>query len=381
MQLWALCVAVGAIVAIVLFLAQPGVQLSKAVAEDPGAPTIAPPIEPTITPSMSEDSPVEYAPGTVGEAAAKFLPADPLSEGSRLRLTPEQLGMIAEWARREDARATDWIAWAKYDTEHADAILAEALTRFGDQPALLLAAALSNNDDSSPKTDLYERLKAAAPDNPLGFLLSAAATDTRDTSRFLAELSEALKRPNFYAWQSEAWDSRNAALQVIGIRGSVATLLSAFSGSFTEYFRFSTIRKRLENTIRNEATSVDEADGARSTLQQFAELLNTPQVNSSLIGSLIRQSIARRAIQDLPKEARPAWLGRSVGEALSAMEAESAEVREVQAEAEGLMQLRTDEIPPEYLRALRQEGERAALRWLKAWRQKQATPITDLNRP
>lgn len=94
----------------------------------------------------------------------------------------------------------------------------------------------------------------------------------------------------------------------------------------------------------------------------------TPEASRLLIGQLVGISMEKRALEALAAGTQPDWLTVTPAQRLAEIEKQKQTVKEVTAASEWVMQSRDEQLFAEWLRRVRNDGESAALNWVKAQR-------------
>ncbi len=257
-------------------------------------------------------------------------------------------------------------------------LLDRALALFPNSPLVLMAAI-----DGTPqkpaqvgqqygadaeRVDLIERWKAADPNNPLPWIYSAQERFKAGPSAdAVAEVREALEHSGFYTYSTERMDAAQQLYETMGLHPTEASLFAMTGLTFVPAGEVNQTARMLMEWRKKAADSGDAAaaDEALRLTYGLGRIFATPEASRYLIGQLVGISMEARVLAELPADARPEWLSSSPAQLRAEIDAIKQDVREAVGGLEPVIQSRNEEVLSEYSRRMRNEGEAAALAWLK----------------
>ena len=259
-------------------------------------------------------------------------------------------------------------------------LLDRALELFPNSPLVLMVAVGSIPNSAAPKPgeayvpdaprmEFIERFKAADPNNPLPWIFTAQELfKSGQTGEAVTDLRTALERPAFYTYSNERMDSAQKFYEDLGLHPTEAGLL-AMAGMTLPHTGAAIQSSRglmdLQQGARAAGDSAAENDALRLTYD-LGRTFATPEASRTLIGQLVGISMEKRALEALPTDASRDWLSVVPAQRLAEMEKQKQDVKTLTADLELLLQRRNEPLLAEYLRKLRNDGERSALSWLQA---------------
>jgi len=270
---------------------------------------------------------------------------------------------------------------AAFQATHDRRLLDRALELFPNSPIVLMAAVESIPANPSPKPGetyvpdaqrmaFIERLKAADPNNPLPWIYSAQELfQSGQTGDAVAAIHAALDRPAFYTYANERMDSAQQLLEDRGRSPVEASLLAMVSLPLPQISAANQVSRSLME-LQKSATESGDATAVADAIRLNYDLgrtFATPEASRTLIGQLVGFSMEKRALESLPADAQPDWLGVTPAQRLAEIETQKQNVSTLIGDGglEWLIQSQNDELLAEYLRRNRTDGEFSALTWLK----------------
>ncbi len=216
---------------------------------------------------------------------------------------------------------------------------------------------------------MIERLKAAAPNNPLPWIYSAAELlKSGPSEEALAELRAGLERPAFYTYASEQMDAAKLLWEEKGFHPDIAGLLGAAGiPIYPATPADQTVRMLMVlHKTASESGDTQRADAALKSAYEMGRLFDSPESSRFLIGQLIGFAFESNALKALPEGTRPDWLAMDPAVRIAEIDQRKKIVAEAPGMIAALIQRRDSSSYSEYFRRLRFESEWEALEWLRA---------------
>lgn len=216
---------------------------------------------------------------------------------------------------------------------------------------------------------MIERLKAAAPNNPLPWIYSAAELlKSGPSEEALAELRAGLERPAFYTYTSEQMDASKLLWEEKGFHPDIAGILGT---GWIPIYHATPVQQTARMLMDLQKTASDSGDTQRanSALQsayEMGRLFSSPESSRLLVGQLIGFAFESKALKALPEGAKPDWLAIDPAVRIAEIEQRKKIMTEAPGMIATLIQRRDSSSFSEYVRRLRFESEWEALEWLRA---------------
>ena len=268
-----------------------------------------------------------------------------------------------------------------FELSHDRRLLDRGLELFPNSPIVLMAAVNSFPGSGTPKPgetyvpdaqrmEFIERFKAADPNNPLPWIFSAQELfKSGQTGDAVAAIRTALDRPAFYTYASESMDSTQQFLEDRGRSPLEASLLATVGQAIPQMSAAQQASRSLMEWQKAATDSGDTAAAADAIQLTYGlgRTFATPEASRTLIGQLVGISMEKRALESLPADAQPDWLGVTPAQRLAEIEKQKQAVKDLVAVGDlmWLIQSQNEELLAEYLRRNRNDGEFSALTWLK----------------
>ena len=267
-----------------------------------------------------------------------------------------------------------------FELSHDRRLLDRGLELFPNSPIVLMAAVNSFPGSGTPKPgetyvpdaqrmEFIERFKAADPNNPLPWIFTAQELfKSGQTGEAVTDLRAALEPPAFYTYSNARMDSAQKFYEDLGLHPTEAGLLAMAGMTLPHTGAAMQSSRGLMDLQQGACAAGDRAaenDALRLTYG-LGRTFATPEASRTIIGQLVGISMEKRALEALPTDASRDWLSVVPAQRLAEMEKQKADVKTLTADLELLLQSRNEPLLAEYLRRLRNDGERSALSWLQA---------------
>ena len=272
---------------------------------------------------------------------------------------------------------------AAFEKTQDRALLERALELFPNSPLVLMTAVGSLSGpwpkpgETSPvdsqRMALIERFKAADPNNPVPWIYSAQELfKSGQTADGVAAIHAALERPAFYIYANERMASAQQLYEDLGLSPVEAGLITMAGLTFPHMSAAQQASRSLMEWQKSAMESGDaaSADDALRLTYDLGRTFATPEASRTLIGQLVGISMEYRALNALPADAQPEWLGVAPAQRIAEMVTQKQNVSALVKDSgfEWLIQSQNEQLLAEYLRRNRDDGEFSALTWLKAQR-------------
>lgn len=302
-----------------------------------------------------------------GPAAARGAPAAATGAGvPRPReQTPRDLGAVIARASRPDAAPVTLLAAALVTRDEAWLRRAAELNP-GDPDVLIALVRAAGTPEE--KAAALAAFRAADPDNALGcYLEAAAAAEAGDPTAAAAALVDASMAEELRRGEVRLVLETDALLRAAGADDleahiTAVGLVPAWSGA--ELFRLGQGLGELQRIF----VELGEWDEADFLLEQTLRLGGSLRQGGLLLDNLGGVGVEVGLLGALDPETVITWDGERAGERLASLQRERAEIAEVAGDTDRLIE-RFRGLDTEgwarYRRLLAEEGEQAALRWLR----------------
>jgi len=279
-----------------------------------------------------------------------------------IHFTPEQL---ADYFRRKGTNAQTLLVAAQVGTNRME-YLKLAGTLFPNDPHVQFAV-LGFNAFPQERREWLDRFKQSAPDNSLPAYLSAREyLAAGDRAGAMQELAAAASRPHFNDYTVDAWQATEEALlgadkSVVDAKGgaAIAVLLPHLP-------MLRTLSGDLETMQKEYVAAGDSASAealARIGYSMGSQVLDG-EGSHFVINQLVGVAIEKRLLGQLPPDAQPDFLGKSVQDRLTELDAFRQSVKTLNSQWVELLERADDAEIIAYFDRMKMQGEYATLQWL-----------------
>jgi hypothetical protein len=256
------------------------------------------------------------------------------------------MNLLAVWESTQDRRWLD-----------------RALQKFPNDPALLLAA-IGTTPPPDNTAELIDRLKLAAPDNPIPWIYTARQlfADKR-VDEAMAELRTALSKPGFYTYSSERILASKQLFLDSGFDPIGAEFL-AMSQQQLGYLTTANITvKAMKEWAGSEGVTAENRNEAIKLSYEMGKMFSTPEASRTLLGQLVAVAMERQALT-LAQSQADNPLPVNTANRMAELDQFRAELPKLANLTDKMVAKNDPQLFGEYLRRFRTEGEAAALKWV-----------------
>lgn len=271
---------------------------------------------------------------------------------------------LDRWRRGASTNVAEWLAARQLGG--GVELLKEALERFPNDPRVLVASAVLD-DDPSARRERLDRLKAVDPDNALANYLSARdhlKAGRVDEAR--ADLQAAAAKPGYSDYTRTAMDAAQTLLLEAGRSPSEATVLGMATTQIPQVAQLKNLAVEI-NALQKQYVAAGDQAAAENLANwglQIARHLGGEDGGSLLIHRLVGQAVEQLVLRELPGDTRPGFLDGTIQAHLDALATRRTELREVGQRATTWIRDASASDLEAYYRRVYQEGELSAIAWI-----------------
>lgn len=273
---------------------------------------------------------------------------------------------LERWRHSSPTNAAEWLAARQLGG--GVEVLKEALERFPNDPRVLVAASVFD-DDPQARRERLDRLKAIDPENALANYLSAR--DHLQAGRVdeaLADLQAASGKSGYADYTRNAMEAAQALLLDVGRSPAEATVLGLSTTLLPHLAQLKNLAVEM-NSLQKQYTAAGDTAAAQTMAHwglQMAGHLGDGEGGSLLIQQLVGQAVQQIVLRDLPGDSRPEFLDGTIQSHLDALSARRSEFKELGQRTESWSRTASAADLEIYFQRLYQEGELSAIAWITA---------------
>jgi RNA polymerase sigma factor (sigma-70 family) len=258
---------------------------------------------------------------------------------------------------------------AAFRTTGETGLLEEAMKQFPGDPQVAFEAALRKDSPEVDRRLWLDALKKSAPDNALGYYLSAADYfKSGQRGQAMQDLQAAAGKQQLNDYSAERLEDDSEAYRAADYPLAQANLVATTQLLFPQLVQLRELSANIVDLANSYRQAGDEAS-AQAALQMAVSLGQAYSQSSShepLIARLVGVAIERNALSAMPADSPWGDAGQTVQDRLNQLTQARNEVRELAGQAEALWPRMTEQDWISYQNRSSALGEEAAIRWLVA---------------
>jgi hypothetical protein len=289
--------------------------------------------------------------------------------------------MAGDWPPKPDSAAVE--AYVNENGRSAEALLAaariaentnylqEAMDKFPTNKRVALAAYF-NASTPENRRQFIDMFMKAAPENSLGFYLSArehfAAGESESA---LKDVVTASRMTGWSIYAQESMLNAEEAYRATGASEAEAKAASGLALALPYLTRMKDIGRNLQEVSANYRAAGDEAS-AHATVAMGVQLASRLSHNSEpifLIQELVGIAIEHKILEGVPGETAYDEEGRTAGQRLEELQGEKNEIKELGGSTDKALENMSEMDLVGFMDRWRMLGERDAVKWLNARQQ------------